>query len=60
MVTFIDQLFGDCTFQIIMLKLGSSKENIFGRKVEKVDNKNNIETQINRINKTEGAVLGRT
>ena len=60
MVTFIDQLFGDCTFQIIMLKLGSSKENIFGRKVEKVDNKNNIETQINRINKTEGVVLGRT
>ena len=60
MVTFIDQLFGDCTFQIIMLTLGSSKENIFGRKVEKVDNKNNIETQINRINKTEGVVLGRT
>ena len=42
MVTFIDQLFGDCTFQIIMLKLGSSKENIFGRKLKKLITKTTL------------------
>jgi len=43
--TFSDPMFGDCTFQIIMLKLGFSEENIFGWKSIKWRTK--IETQIN-------------